>query len=175
MSSKVNNWFITPLEAHFEAQPTDGGRITILDDLEPYSTDELAAAVEWLKRGRQSVKTFPSPKECLKAIAAVAGKGGRAVAVAATGGRVTAENFAECAIAYNAGRKDVPVIEKGTSQWDEWLAYFDWLGNRWIPELMNNGRDKWTVPAHFPGDFDPRFRSIPANARRVETKQHEPA
>lgn len=153
--SKVDEWFITPLEAHFEAQPTDGGRITILEDLEPYSTDELAAAVEWLKRGRQSVKTFPSPKECLKAISAVAGKT-KAAALVASGGRITAETYAECALAYNAGRNDVPVIEKGTQQWDEWVAYYQWLGVRWILDLIEE-REKWTVPAYFPSDFDPRF------------------
>jgi hypothetical protein len=162
MSSKVEDWFITPLEAHFEAQPTDGGRITILDDLEPYSTDELGAAVEWLKRGRQSVKTFPSPKECLKAIAAVAGKA-KARELAASGGRITAENYGECAVAYNAGRDKVPVIERGTPQWDEWVAYYEWLGVRWILSLIAE-RDKWTVPAHFPSDFDPRFR-MQAKAR----------
>ena len=28
MTDKVENFFITPLEAHFESQPTEGGRIT---------------------------------------------------------------------------------------------------------------------------------------------------
>jgi hypothetical protein len=157
MSSKVEDWFITPLEAHFEAVPTDGGRITILGDLEAYSPDELEAAVEWLKRSRQSVKTFPSPKECLRAIAAVAGKT-KALALTSGGMRVTAETYGECAVAYNAGRDKVPVIEKGTPQWDEWLEYYDWLGLRWIPELLAE-RDKWTVPAHFPSDFDSRFHT----------------
>lgn len=160
MSNKVADWFITPLEAHFEAQPTDGGRITILDDMEGYSVDQLKAAVEWLKRNRQSVKTFPSPKECLKAITAVAASP-RAVEAMSRAGRITRETYAECALAYNAGRTEVPVVKREDPEWAEWQAYWNWLGCDWLIALTHD-RDSWTVPAHFPSQFDPRFNSSKA-------------
>lgn len=154
--SKVDDWFITPLEAHFEAQPTDGGRITILDDMDAYSTDQLEAAVEWLKRNRQSVKTFPSPKECLRAVGAVAAAP-EAHRALSTQGQITAQNYAACAVASLGSRKEAPIIKKGSPQWDEWMEYFDWLGCKWILDLVYD-RETWTVPSQFPGDFDRRFR-----------------
>lgn len=162
--SKVDDWFITPLEAHFESQPTDGGRLTILDDMEEYSTDELAAAVEWLKRNRQSVKTFPSPKECLRAIKSVAGNH-RALAIASDRQRITAENYAECAKAFAMGVKEPPLIVKGTPQWDEWMGYLEWLGVGWMLTIIHTEkREKWTVPAQWPHQFDPRYGKAVAAA-----------
>lgn len=159
--SKVEDWFVTPLEAHFEAQPTEGGRITILDDMDAYGTDELAAAVEWLKRNRQSVKTFPSPKECLRAIRAVAGNA-KAIAASTHGQRITAENYADCAIAFVAGR-DPFLIEIDTPQWDEWIGYLEWLGVRWMLDIITlQKREKWTVPAKWPHEFDRRFAATRA-------------
>lgn len=154
--SKVDDWFITPLEAHFEAQPTEGGRHTILADLEDYTPEQLEAAVEWLKRSRQSVKTFPSPKECLRAMAAIASR--PQSVVRAMDGRITRENYASCAVAFNAGRKEPPVIEAGTPQWDAWIEYFEWLGVHWMLRIIHGeDRKKWTVPTRWPHEFDGRY------------------
>lgn len=155
--SKVADWFITPLEAHFEDQPTEGGRETLLEDLDAYSTEELTAAVEWLKRSRQSVKTFPSPKECLKAIKAVAGVGSK-LAVVARRQDITSESYAEMALLFNAGRDKVPIIRKDT-QWEEWHQYWRWLRAWWLLDLVDN-RESWTVPSEFPSAFDPRFQPV---------------
>lgn len=152
--SKVEDWFITPLEAHFESQPTDGARDTILTDMEPYSADDLNTAVEWLKRARQAQKTFPSPKECIKAIKAVVG--GRSDPVVIKGSTITAENYAANAVAFCAGKTDIPVIHHGQQQWDEWIAYYEWLKVHWVLAIVRE-RKSWTVPALFPSTFDPRF------------------
>ncbi len=45
MTAKVEDYFITPLEAHFESQPTEGQRETILSDMEPFSEEALNDAV----------------------------------------------------------------------------------------------------------------------------------
>lgn len=160
MSNKVEDFFITPLEAHFESQPTEGGRATILEDMEQYAPEDLSTAVEWLKRARQAQKTFPSPKECIKAIKAVVG--GRRENVTIGGGEIGSKNYATNALAYimaHGGKADVvsvPIINEGEPQWDEWLAYFQWLGAKWALDLMYD-RKTWTVPTQFPSQFDPRF------------------
>lgn len=157
MSQKVEDFFITPLEAHFESQPTDGGRATIIEDMEQYSSQDLTTAVEWLKRARQAQKTFPSPKECIKAIKAVVG--GRNEKQVAQNSVITAETYARCAQAYCAGMTTIPVIHEGEPQWDEWLAYWRWLGCRWLTHLVEGeGRKSFTVPTHWPSQFDPRFQ-----------------
>jgi len=157
MSQKVENFFITPLEAHFESQPTDGGRVTILDDMDAYSPEDLTTAVEWLKRARQAQKTFPSPKECIKAIKAVVG--GRTDKQVASYSTITARNYAASAVAYCAGMQKIPVIHFGEPQWDEWLAYWRWLGCLWVVHLVEGeGRKSFTVPTQFPSQFDPRFQ-----------------
>ena len=159
MSQKVENFFITPLEAHFESQPTDGGRVTILDDMDAYSPEDLTTAVEWLKRARQAQKTFPSPKECIKAIKAVVG--GRNEKQVTGYSTITATNYAASAKAYCAGMQQIPVIHFGEPQWDEWLAYWRWLGCMWVVHLVEGeGRKSFTVPTHFPRQFDPRFQFI---------------
>ena len=159
MSQKVENFFITPLEAHFESQPTDGGRVTILDDMDAYSPEDLTTAVEWLKRARQAQKTFPSPKECIKAIKAVVG--GRNEKQVTGYSTITATNYAASAKAYCAGMQQIPVIHFGEPQWDEWLAYWRWLGCMWVVHLVEGeGRKSFTVPTHFPSQFDPRFQFI---------------
>lgn len=158
MSQKVDQYFIAPLQEHFESEPTDGGRDTITKDMAEYTAQDLTTAVEWLKRARQSVKTFPSPKECIKAIKAVTG--GRQELPVIRGDVITRDNYGDNAVAYFAqsGRPKPPVIEKGTKQWDEWIDYYRWLGVRWILHiLLIEGRKKWTVPSEFPGQFDPRF------------------
>lgn len=167
MSQKVENFFITPLEAHFESQPTEGGRETILEDMDAYSPEDLTTAVEWLKRARQAQKTFPSPKECIKAIKAVVGGRNEKGAVASYS-TITAETYARCAVAYckSHGMTDnVPVIHQGEPQWDEWLAYWRWLGCMWVVHLVEGeGRKSFTVPTHFPSQFDPRFNFMKAAA-----------
>ena len=159
MTDKVETFFITPLEAHFESQPTEGGRETILEDMEAYSPEDLTTAVEWLKRARQAQKTFPSPKECIKAIKAVVG--GRSDKPGVSYSTITSKTYAQSCIAYCAGMKEIPVIRKDEPQWDEWHAYWAWLGMRWIPELIAMEQRKvWTVPTNFPNQFDPRFQFI---------------
>lgn len=163
MSDKVENFFITPLEAHFESEPTEGGRQTILEDMEQYAPDDLETAVEWLKRARQAQKTFPSPKECIKAIKAVVG--GRREGVVIGGGEINAKNYARNALAYavshggKQGEVTVPIINEGEPQWDEWLAYFRWLEAKWALDLMYD-RKTWTAPTQFPSQFDKRFNFI---------------
>lgn len=166
MSTKVEDFFITPLEAHFESQPTEGGRQTILEDMEQYSSEDLNTAVEWLKRARQAQKTFPSPKECIKAIKAVVGgrsEGSNVVSFSA----INAGNYARSAQAYCAGMTVIPVIHQGEPQWDEWLAYWRWLGCTWVTSLVEGeGRKSFTVPTHFPSQFDPRFQFMNMPKRR---------
>ena len=56
---------------------------------------------------------------------------------------------------------NVPVIRQGEPQWDEWLAYWRWLGCMWVVHLVEGeGRKSFTVPTHFPSQFDPRFSFI---------------
>jgi hypothetical protein len=157
MTDKVENFFITPLEAHFESQPTDGARDTILTDMDQYTPDDLNTAVEWLKRARQAQKTFPSPKECIKAIAAVVG--GRRERQVIRGNEITSENYAVNALAFCAGMKTLPIIKEGEPQWDEWLAYWRWLECKWVLDLVYD-RKSWTVPTEFPSQFDPRFNFL---------------
>ncbi len=157
MSNKVEDFFITPLEAHFENVPTDGSRETILEDFEQYAPDDLTQAVELLKRTRQAQKTFPSPKECIKAIKAIVG--GRRQTPVIRGSVIDAGNYAANAHAYIVDRgitKDVPVIRKDSAQWHEWIDYFRWLGVHWILAELET-RDSWTVPTEFPAQFDARF------------------
>ena len=166
MSQKVENFFITPLEAHFESQPTDGGRATILDDMDAYSPEDLTTAVEWLKRARQAQKTFPSPKECIKAIKAVVG--GRSDKQETGYSTITAQNYAASSKAYTAGMQTIPIIHEGEPQWDEWLAYWRWLGCMWVVQMVEGeGRKEFTVPTYFPGQFDPRFKFMNAEPRRA--------
>lgn len=167
MSDKVENFFITPLEAHFESQPTEGGRETILEDMEQYSPEDLTTAVEWLKRARQAQKTFPSPKECIKAIKAVVG--GRNESQPVSHGTIDARNYAAMALQYSKSRgltDNVPVIRKDEPQWDEWMAYWRWLGCDWVVHLVEGeGRKSFTVPTHFPSQFDPRFQFMNIKAK----------
>lgn len=167
MSNKVEDFFIAPLEAHFESVPTDGSRETILEDFEQYAPDDLNEAVELLKRTRQAQKTFPSPKECIKAIKVIVG--GRRQTPVIRGGAIDASNYATNAHAYIVDRgitKDVPVIKKDTAQWHEWIDYYRWLGVHWILADLDT-RDSWTVPTLFPSQFDPRFNPAQAEPRRA--------
>jgi hypothetical protein len=157
MSNKVIDFFITPMEAHFEAVPKDGPRETIISDLEQYASDDLMQAAEWLKRARQAQSTFPSPKECIKAIKAVVG--GRSNVATGGYGAITKETYGAAAAAFakNRFKEQAPVIAEGSAEWEEWTAYFEWLGmGRWIFAAMNDAKT-WTVPSYFPRDFDGRF------------------
>ncbi len=163
MTDKVETFFITPLEAHFENQPTEGGRETILEDMEKYSPEDLTTAVEWLKRARQSQKTFPSPKECIKAIKAVVG--GRSDKQVASYSTITPLPYAASCVQFCKGMEKIPTIYQGEPQWDEWHAYWQWLGVTWIPWLIaSENRKVWTVPTQFPSQFDHRFSFIKAAA-----------
>lgn len=158
MSQKVEDYFIQPMVAHFESEPTEGVRETLLNDMEEYAAEDLMTAVAWLKRARQSVKTFPSPKECIKAIKAVVG--GRSKTAVGNYGRVqiTAQTYGEACSQFCAGMEKVPVIVEGTPQWEAWHAYWKWLGAKWLLDLVRD-RKSWTVPTEFPSMFDPRFGS----------------
>ena len=146
--NKVEEFFITPMEAHFEAVPKDGPRETILSDLADYSSDDLFEAAEWLKRARQAQSTFPSPKECIKAIKAVVG--GRTDKQVASYSTITARNYAASAVAYCAGMQKIPVIHFGEPQWDEWLAYWRWLGCLWVVHLVEGeGRKSFRDIKHY--------------------------
>ena len=168
--SKVEDYFITPMEAYFEAIPKDGPRETIISDLEQYASDDLMEAAEWLKRARQAQSTFPSPKECIKAIKAVVG--GRRELPVIRGTVIDGTNYAANAHAYivargiRPGQEDVPVIRKGSEQWIEWTDYFHSLGVHWALELMD-GRDTWTVPTEYPGQFDSRFVPVKRQTPRA--------
>lgn len=165
MTDKVENFFITPLEAHFESQPTEGGRETIIEDMEQYTPEDLTMAVEWLKRARQAQKTFPSPKECIKAIKAVVG-GRSEKGQVASYSTITAGTYAASCVQFCRGMETLPTIREGEPQWDEWHAYWDWLGVKWIPRLIaGEGRKTWTVPTHFPNQFDPRFQFMKTERR----------
>lgn len=171
-NEKVNNFFITPLEAHFENVPTVGGRETLLNDMDAYSPEDLNTAVEWLKRARQAQKTFPSPKECIKAIKAVVG--GRDEKQTTGYSTIDASNYARSSQAYTAGMTSIPVIHFGEPQWDEWLAYWRWLGCMWVVHLVEGeGRKSFTVPTYFPNQFDPRFNFIKPVERRTKPESDE--
>lgn len=155
--NKVEEFFITPMEAHFEAVPKDGPRETILSDLADYTSDDLFEAAEWLKRARQAQSTFPSPKECIKAIKAVVG--GRSPVVTGGYGAITKDTYGEAAVNFARARfrENAPMIAEGQPEWEEWIAYFEWLGmGSWIFAAMSDAK-RWTVPSYFPHDFDARF------------------
>jgi hypothetical protein len=156
MSRKVEEYFITPLEAHFESQPTEGQRETILEDFEQYSEEQLHAAVEWLKRARQSAKTFPAPKECLKAIAAapVASEADRRARPVFTSGMTYGQKLKAWMTKLQA--KSYPVIYKGTPEWTEWEIYFLATDNTVQYPVMRS-KESWTVPTILPSQFDPKF------------------
>lgn len=153
MTAKVEDFFITPLESHFESQPTEGGRETILVDMEPHTTEVLNDAVEWLKRNRQAQKTFPTPKECNRAVSAVMNDA-KAIAVAkafdATGG-----TYGDKLIRWVADGGRAYVIDKNRDvhQWREWEIYFLATENKVQYPIMLN-RPQWTVPAPVPSALD---------------------
>ncbi len=155
--NKVEEFFITPMEAHFEAVPKDGPRETILSDLADYSSYDLFEAAEWLKRARQAQSTFPSPKECIKAIKAVVG--GRSPVATGGYGAITKDTYGEAAMNFARARfrENAPMIAEGQPEWEEWIVYFEWLGmGSWIFAAMSDAK-RWTVPSYFPHDFDARF------------------
>lgn len=158
MSSKVEDYLITPLEAHFESQPTAGQRETILEALEDYSEETLNEAVEWLKRSRQSAKTFPAPKECIKAVAEV-----EKVKLFSEPVKGRPEFHDDLSYGEKlklwmetVKPKSCPVIKKGTHEWREWEIYFLAMGNTVQYPIMA-ARDSWTVPTLLPSQFDPGY------------------
>jgi hypothetical protein len=153
MTNKVEDYFITPLESHFESQPTEGQRETILADMESYSEEQLNEAVEWLKRARQSAKTFPAPKECIRAIQAV-----RTLTAVTPSGRPAFHDdlsYGEKLKLWHEATKPkgYPVIKKGTTEWAEWEIYFLAMDNQVQYPIMSS-RDSWTVPTRLPSQFD---------------------
>lgn len=155
---KVEDYFITPLEAHFESQPTEGQRETILEDMQAYSEEQLHEAVEWLKRARQSAKTFPAPKECLKAISEVEKAKAYTAPISGRPEFHDDLSYGEKLRLWMEGvrPKFCPVIKKGTNEWTEWEIYFLAMGNSVQYPIMRM-RDSWTVPTILPSQFDPGF------------------
>lgn len=150
MTDKVSDYFLTPLEAHFESQPTEGQRETILVDMEQYTPEQLNAAVEWLKRSRQSAKTFPPPKECLRAIDAV-----KFMASQPQRSRIDVHgnSYGDKLRSWlTGGGKAVPIF-KNTHEWTEWEIYFLATGNVVQSPIMA-GKESWTVPTALPSQFD---------------------
>jgi len=124
--------------------------------MEPYTTEQLNGAVEWLKRARQSAKTFPAPKECIKAIMAVE---------EALPARSSSRPTFQSGMTYGAklhewharvGGKRYPVIVKGSHEWTEWEIYFLATGNTVQYPVMQS-KDRWTVPTQVPSQFDDRY------------------
>ncbi len=158
MTQKVEDYFITPLEAHFESQPTEGQRETILEDMEPFSEEALNDAVEWLKRSRQSAKTFPSPKECNKAITAVT------TIIAATSDLTKPQmasgmTYGQMLAVWVAQKRGAVIINRGSMEWDEWHTYFRSIDQKFQLDMMREESLKaWTVPTRLPQEFDARAR-----------------
>lgn len=154
MSNKVEDFFIAPLESHFESIPNGGPRDVLLTDMEEYDADVLNATVEWLKRNRQSQKTFPSPKECRTAVKAIlADQHARNAAAKFTGdGKTYGEKLRQWVATVNRAVE----IKKGTFEWSEWEIYFRATRNvvQW-PEMER--REAWTVPTRTPSEFDPNY------------------
>lgn len=155
--SKVEDFFITPLEAHFESQPTEGQRDTILADMDQFSPEILTDAVEWLKRARQAAKTFPSPKECNKALSAVT-----AVALTRKSSQEVSRSFGS-GMSYGqklrewvAAKGPARIIHKGTHEWREWCIYFLATDNVVQYPIMRT-RESWTVPTLIPAEFDSAY------------------
>lgn len=155
MTRKVEDFFITPLEEHFESQPTEGQRNTILSDMADHTDDVLNDAVEWLKRARQSAKTFPSPKECNKAIAAVLEDRKRPRMEDAPTFSESLTYGQKCK-SWAATMKRAVIVHKGTHQWTEWLIYFHAIENEMMLTMMRE-RESFTLPTQVPSMFDPKY------------------
>ena len=155
MTAKVETYFIEPLESHFEDQPTAGGRETILEDMEAHDEEVLNQAVEWLKRNRQSQKTFPAPKECNKAVAAVLAEI-KQVEVARKFDAPQGASYGEKLKKWVEAGGRAHVITKGTFERREWEIYFLATGNKVQYPLMRS-KDSWTVPTQVPKAFDHHY------------------
>lgn len=157
-TSRVENYFLVPLEQHYEKQPKVGVRLTISQELSSFSEDVLTKAVAWLKTNRKAM-TFPSPAECVQA-ADVASRSGNAVKVA---DGITGKNYGAKVAEYAkaSGARDFPVITKWadadkttfTDQWAAWDAYWRQIGAK-LPLDLTADRESWTVPTADPSEFD---------------------
>lgn len=156
MSHRVDEFFITPLESHFESQPTEGQRATILEDLHEFTAEQLFEAVEWLKRSRQSAKTFPAPKECLKAIQAVLSGAGRSLTSRPEADFTGAVTYGQKLKAWVEAKGGAVAIKCDSHEWTEWEIYFLATGNKVQYPLMD-AKAEWTVPTLLPQQFDPNY------------------
>ena len=153
----IENYFIEPLEKHYEAKPKPGVRLTILGELSGCDEATLTEAVAYIKRTRKAM-TFPSPAEC---VAATKAQGN----VAKLASRITGPTYARQAAEFARGMKAVPVIQKWadaektrfTPQWEAWQGYWEALGAASTINLARD-RDSWTVPTDWPYQFDSNAR-----------------
>ena len=156
--NKVDEFFIGPLEDHYETAPNEGPRDTILTDLAKYSPEELHAGAEWIKRNKQSTKSFPSPKECNAAMDAV--HSNRSIRSFASGEKITKETYASTAVAYCKSYNhegNAVVVSKNDGGWEDWISYYRSLGMVACLDLMKY-RESWTFPCMFPAQFDQSFK-----------------
>lgn len=155
-NAKVEDFFIGPLEAHFESQPTDGQRETILSDLHEFTAEQLFEAAEWLKRARQSAKTFPAPKECLKAIQAVLSGAGKPLTNRPATDFTHAQTYGQKLKVWVEARGGAVAITRCSHEWTEWEIYFLATGNK-VQYPAMEGKGEWTVPTRLPQQFDPNY------------------
>lgn len=154
MSNKVEDYFITPLEAHFENIPTDGSRETLLHDMDAHSEELLNEVVEWLKRNRQSQKTFPSPKECNRALKAVIDA--KVVVPARMSINTNGMSYGEKLKAWVKMGGKGWIIHQSSLEWTEWFEYFK-RNDCWVQLEFMASRESWTVPTQLPVEFDARM------------------
>lgn len=151
----VEDFLIAPLIEHFEAEPTDGIRNTLIEDYDDHSGEVLFAAVEYLKRNLLSKKGFPAPRRISEAIKACDVY--RSQKGALSTGHITAENFLERQQEFaKANPKKIVSIEKGSFEWGAWEEYLHWLGQDFVLNLMNQ-YTKWGVVTRIPAEFDPSY------------------
>lgn len=56
------------------------------------------------------------------------------------------------------GRNNLPVIKKGSPEWEAWMGYFKYIGhNHAKHSSFANIRGQMTVPEKDPDKFDPGF------------------
>ncbi len=148
----VEDFLIEPLIAHFENEPTDGIRNTLIEDFEEAESDTLFATVEFLKRNLLTKKSFPAPRKINEAFKAVKyapkiGSGNM--------GHINAENFTQLQAEYAAMNKGrIQTIEKGGIEWQWWQDYLrNHVGQFYLANLMEQ-YTKWGVVTRHPSEFD---------------------
>lgn len=171
--------FIYPLEEHYETEPKDSIRGYIRSHLEGFSKEELDAGVEWLKANRQSVTSFPSPKECRRACEEGIADQRRRAANQRNDG-VSALDYKSRAAAVVASQKRCFTIRPGDLAWDKWFAYFQENGlekSLKSMEAIERGAsalgESYAVPKLFPEQFDPKFSPVNIPARNVRPAEDQ--